>query len=67
MTPSNYEAAPWSQRAGPTVFEPFPETTDDFGDSARMWMVNFRVGNLPAMVAHLRAAGIAVEEDRASI
>jgi predicted enzyme related to lactoylglutathione lyase len=63
MVPSNYEEPPWQQQAGPTVFAPFPETTDYFGDSGKAWMVNFRVASLDAMMAQLRAAGIAVELD----
>jgi glyoxylase I family protein len=43
--------------------QPFPETTEYFGDSEQMWMVNFRVRDLDAMVAQLRAAGIAIEVD----
>ncbi len=60
-TPANYEESPWRQEAGPTVFAPFPEATDYFGDRKRDWMVNFRVRDLAAMTAQLRAAGIAVE------
>jgi predicted enzyme related to lactoylglutathione lyase len=63
MVPSNYEEPPWQQQAGPTAFAPFPETTDYFGDSGKAWMVNFRVASLDAMMAQLRAAGIAVELD----
>ena len=63
MVPSNYEEPPWQQQAGPTAFAPFPETTVYFGDSGKAWMVNFRVASLDAMMAQLRAAGIAVELD----
>jgi glyoxylase I family protein len=62
-TPSSYEQLPWQQEAGPTVFAPFPEETEYFGDPRRSWMVNFRVRNLDAMAAQLRAAGIAVQID----
>jgi hypothetical protein len=48
-TPSSYEELPWRQEAGPTVFAPFPEGTEYFGDPKRSWMVNFRVRNLDAM------------------
>jgi glyoxylase I family protein len=34
-----------------------------FGDAGKVWMINFRVRNLDAMVAQLRAAGISVEFD----
>jgi glyoxylase I family protein len=61
--PSDYAEASWRTEAGVTVFAPFPATTDYFGDPARSWMVNFRVRDLDAMVAQLRAAEIAVEVD----
>ncbi len=61
--PSSYGAQPWRQDAGPCAFQPFPEKTAYF-DPAKQWMVNFRVRNLDAMVAQLRAAGTAVEVDQ---
>lgn len=51
---------PWHQVAGYTVFAPFPDDTDYFGDPGRQWMINFRVDDLDAMVAQLTAAGIDV-------
>jgi len=33
MTPTDYVAEPWRQDAGPTVFAPFPEQTEYFGDA----------------------------------
>ncbi len=63
LTPSSYEELPWQQEAGPTVFSPFPEASDYFGDSKQVWMVNFRVANLDAMTSQLRAAGIAIDVD----
>jgi predicted enzyme related to lactoylglutathione lyase len=51
------------QESGPTVFAPFPKETDHFGDPARHWMINFRVRDLDAMVAQLRAAGVEVSVD----
>lgn len=50
--------------AGPSGIAPFPETTEYFGDPKKAWMVNFRVSNLDAMVAQLRAAGISIEMDQ---
>ena len=61
--PASYAEAPWKQRAGPTVFAPFPQDTAYFGARTTLWMVNFRVRSLDAMVAQLRAAGIAVAID----
>ncbi|HSE27794.1 MAG TPA: VOC family protein [Gemmatimonadales bacterium] len=63
LTPTSYDQQPWRQEAGPTAFSPFPDTTDYFGARDRAWMVNFRVRDLAAMAAQLRAAGIAVEVD----
>jgi predicted enzyme related to lactoylglutathione lyase len=63
VTPSDYEEQPWRQEAGPTVFEPFPEKTEYFGNPDNAWMINFRVSNLDAMVAQLRSAGIEVTID----
>jgi glyoxylase I family protein len=62
-SPVSYSATPWQQESGATVFAPFPQKTDYFGDLKNVWMVNFRVRSLDAMVAQLRAAGIAVEVD----
>jgi glyoxylase I family protein len=50
----------WMQDAGPTVFSPFKATTDYFA-ADKQWMLNLRVDDLPAMIAELQAAGIAVE------
>ncbi len=60
LAPTDYTQKPWSQAAGPTVFAPFPQDTDYFGDAAKQWMINFRVNNLDAMVEQLRGAGIKV-------
>jgi len=65
LTPADYDQSPWRQEAGPTVLVPFPSDTTFFGRSEQMWMLNFRVRNLAAMVAQLRQAGIAVEVDPA--
>ena len=61
--PTDYGQTPWQQQSGATVFAPFPEDTSYFGDLKNKWMVNFRVRSLDAMVAQLRASGIAVEID----
>ena len=58
--PADYSEKPWSQEAGPTVFAPFPKDSEYFGNAEKQWMINFRVRNLDAMVAQLRAAGIEV-------
>jgi predicted enzyme related to lactoylglutathione lyase len=53
--------AVWHQQAGPTVFMPFQYDTDYFGQPEQQWMINFRVGNLDAMIAQLEASSISVE------
>ncbi|MGP1351969.1 MAG: VOC family protein [Parasphingopyxis sp.] len=63
LTPQTYEVEPWQQEAGPTVFGPFSATTEYFGRPEQMWMINFRVADLDAMAAQLRANDIAVEID----
>ena len=63
LTPAGYMELPSQQEAGPTAFTPFPLTSDYFGDSKQVWMVNFRVRNLDAMVAQLRAADVEVKLD----
>jgi predicted enzyme related to lactoylglutathione lyase len=51
----------WRQQEGPTVFTPFAQDTDYFGRAKQQWLINFRVDDLDAMMADLKAAGIAVE------
>lgn len=45
-----------------TVWSTFPADTDYFGPGAAPFMVNYRVQNLDAMLAQLRAAGARVED-----
>ena len=63
LTPTSHTDPVWEQEAGPTVFSPFPQTSNYFGDAQKVWMVNFRVRNLDKMVAQLQTAGIAVKID----
>ncbi len=63
LTPASYEDSVWQQDAGPTVFDPQPESSDFFKGTDKVWMLNFRVRDLKKMAAQLRAAGIAVEID----
>ena len=46
------------------VWSIFPADTDYFGPSGQQLMVNYRVRDLDAMLAQLRAAGVPVEETR---
>ena len=45
-----------------TVFSIFPENTTYYAPSTSPFMLNFRVSNLQAMLAQLRAAGAQVDE-----
>ena len=63
VTPTDYGGTPWTQTAGPTVFQPFPESTKYFGDPGKQFMLNFRVTNLLAMVHQLQASGVSVDLD----
>ena len=65
-TPQSYDAEPWRQEAGVTVFGPFAADTKYFGRPTQQWMINFRVRDLDAMVAQLKRASIAVEVDPAT-
>jgi hypothetical protein len=38
LTPSSYEDSVWQQDAGPTVFDPQPETSDFFKGTDKLWM-----------------------------
>lgn len=53
----------WTQQAGPTVFAAFPADTDYFGSREQQTMLNFRVGDLDAMLAQLRARGADVSAE----
>ncbi len=62
LTPQKEGDPSWETEAGTTVFQPFPQATDYFGNAEKVWMINFRVRDLDAMVAQLRAAEIKVED-----
>ena len=53
----------WSQEAGPTVFAAFESGTDYFGAPTQQVMLNFRVRDLDAMLAQLRARGADVADE----
>ncbi|WP_028051241.1 VOC family protein [Cellulomonas sp. URHD0024] len=50
----------WFPAAGPTVFATFDPDTDYFGSRTQQTMLNFRVRDLDAMLAQLRAKGASV-------
>ncbi|GAA2015859.1 VOC family protein [Catenulispora yoronensis] len=53
----------WQQEAGPTVFAAFEADSDYFGARSQQVMLNFRVRDLDAMLAQLRAKGAEVVEE----
>jgi len=53
---------PWTED-GHTVWCPFSEDSTYFGPADQGWMINYRVRDLDAMLAQLRAAGVDVAED----
>ena len=56
----------WQQPAGPTVIGLFEADTDYFstaeGQDRQPTMLNFRVGDLDAMIAQLRETGAEVDD-----
>ena len=53
----------WTQGPGVTVFATFEAETDYFGAPSQQTMLNFRVRDLDAMLAQLRAKGANVDEE----
>jgi predicted enzyme related to lactoylglutathione lyase len=52
----------WFQQAGPTVFEPFKQTSDYFA-AGKQAMINLRVTGLDDLLASLRAAGVEITRE----
>ncbi|OOG60990.1 glyoxalase [Rhodanobacter sp. B05] len=50
------------QRAGYTLWSPFAADTSYFGSGPQSCMLNFRVDDLDALLAQLRADGVVVDE-----
>ena len=57
------EKGEWRQEAGPTVFATFDPDTGYFGSPSQQVMINFRVRDLDAMLAQLRANGADVADE----
>jgi predicted enzyme related to lactoylglutathione lyase len=53
----------WHQDEGPTVFATFETATEYFGSRTQQTMLNFRVRDLDAMLAQLRAKGADVADE----
>jgi predicted enzyme related to lactoylglutathione lyase len=45
------------------IWSAFPAGTEYFGDPSQSFMINYRVTDLDAMVAHLRASGVRVDDE----
>ena len=60
--PTDAGTMPWMPEGGPTVFSPFAADTDYFA-SEKSFMFNFRVKDLDAMLAQLRAGEIEVSQE----
>lgn len=46
-----------------TIWSPFKESTKYFEPSTKDFMINYRVENLEALVAELKAAGVTILDD----
>jgi predicted enzyme related to lactoylglutathione lyase len=57
------ENGAWQQETGVTVFATFESDTEYFGSRTQQTMLNFRVRDLDAMLAQLRAKGVDVPEE----
>jgi predicted enzyme related to lactoylglutathione lyase len=57
----------WMPEAGPTVFATLEPDSDYLGSATQQTMLNFRVGDLDAMLAQLRAKGAIVDEETQSM
>jgi len=53
----------WRQEDGMTVFATFDPDTEYFGSRTQQTMLNFRVGDLDAMLAQLRDKGANVDPE----
>jgi catechol 2,3-dioxygenase-like lactoylglutathione lyase family enzyme len=55
--PTGADTPPWMAEGGPTIFAPFPDDTTYFADD-KVFMLNFRVPDLDALIGSLTDAGI---------
>lgn len=62
LPPASYDERSWQQEAGPTVFSGMAADSGHFPRDEQQWSINFRVRDLDAMLAQLRAAGVEVTE-----
>jgi predicted enzyme related to lactoylglutathione lyase len=48
---------------GHTVWSPFTENTDYFGEASQQYMINYRVENLTALVEQLKKEGVTIADE----
>ena len=60
--PTNMDMTPWRSSEGVVVFAAFDADTDYFA-ADKQFMLNFRVTDIDAMLAQLRAADIAISHE----
>ncbi len=48
------------EKKGHTQWSPFAEDTQYFGDTSQQFMINYRVDDLEALLAHLRKADVTI-------
>lgn len=56
-SPTSMDTPPWMTEEGVTVFAPFARDTDYFRAESQ-FMVNFRVGDMDAMLKQLKVGGV---------
>lgn len=62
---ADYPFSPMRASGGETtVWAPFDQDTEYFGDLGQQFMVNYRVDDLAGLLAQLRADGVDVGEER---
>ena len=49
-----------SDKLGRTVWSPFPNTTDYFGESSQQVMINYRVNDIEKLVEKLKSNGVTI-------
>ncbi|MEP1535835.1 MAG: VOC family protein [Paracoccaceae bacterium] len=59
LVPQTAEEIPWIAEGGATVFAPFSSDTSYFA-ADKSFMLNFRVGDIDAMIAQIEEAGTPV-------
>lgn len=64
LVPQEHGVLGWQHQAGTTVLRPFKQDTAYFGSTEKVWMLNFRVRDMNAMVRQLQAHGVVVEVDQ---